>query len=48
LPALPSVPRETVAGKAGLRRLVSAGDIGDTDVTGAQQHAKLLDVESPW
>ncbi|MDX5362414.1 MAG: DUF4387 domain-containing protein [Alphaproteobacteria bacterium] len=33
--------------KATLPRLVSAGDIGDTDVYGAQQHAPLLDVEVP-
>jgi len=33
--------------KATLPRLVSAGDIGDTDVYGAQQHAPLLDVEIP-
>ena len=31
--------------KATLPRLVPAGDIGDTDVYGAQQHAPLLDVE---
>jgi hypothetical protein len=33
--------------KATLPRLVPAGDIGDTDVYGAQQHAPLLDVEIP-
>ncbi len=33
--------------KATLPRLVSAGDIGDTDVYGCQQHAPLLDVEIP-
>ena len=33
--------------KATLPRLVSAGDIGDTDVYGAQQHAPLLEVEIP-
>ena len=33
--------------KATLRRLVPAGEIGDTDVYGAQQHAPLLDVEIP-
>jgi hypothetical protein len=33
--------------KATLPRLRSAGDIGDTDVYGAQQHAPLLDVEIP-
>lgn len=33
--------------KATLPRLVSSGDIGDTDVYGAQQHAPLLEVEIP-
>ena len=33
--------------KATLPRLVPAGDIGDTDVYGAQQHGPLLDVEIP-
>ena len=33
--------------KATLPRLVPAGDIGDTDVYGAQQHAPLLDVDIP-
>ena len=33
--------------KATLPRLVPAGDFGDTDVYGAQQHAPLLDVEVP-
>ena len=33
--------------KATLPRLVPAGDFGDTDVYGAQQHAPLLDVEIP-
>ena len=36
-----------LAFKATLPRLVPAGDIGDTDVYGAQQHAPLLDVEIP-
>jgi len=36
-----------VAFKAILTRLVPAGDIGDTDVYGAQQHAPLLDVDIP-
>lgn len=36
-----------LAFKATLPRLVSAGDIGDTDVYGCQQHAPLLDVEVP-
>ena len=34
--------------KATLPRLVSAGDFGDTDVYGAQQHAPLLDLEIPF
>jgi hypothetical protein len=33
--------------KATIPRLKSAGDIGDTDVYGAQQHAPLLDVDIP-
>src|SRR5690606_16723719 len=33
--------------KATLPRAVPAGDIGDTDVYGAQQHAPLLEVEVP-
>lgn len=33
--------------KATLPRLVASGDVGDTDVYGAQQHAPLLDVEVP-
>ena len=33
--------------KATLPRLVSAGDVGDTDVYGAQQHAPLLDIDIP-
>ena len=50
------VPEESVlftpyapgfAFKATLPRLVSAGDGGDTDVYGAQQHAPLLSVEIP-
>lgn len=36
-----------LAYKATLPRLVPAGDFGDTDVYGAQQHAPLLDVEIP-
>ncbi|MEK9753932.1 MAG: DUF4387 domain-containing protein [Rhodospirillaceae bacterium] len=36
-----------LAFKATLPRLVPAGDIGDTDVYGAQQHAPLLEVEVP-
>jgi hypothetical protein len=33
--------------KATLPRLVPAGDFGDTDVYGAQQHAPLLEVDVP-
>ncbi|HAA92400.1 MAG TPA: DUF4387 domain-containing protein [Rhodospirillaceae bacterium] len=36
-----------LAFKATLPRLTSAGDIGDTDVYGAQQHGPLLEVEIP-
>lgn len=36
-----------LAFKATLPRLVAAGDLGDTDVYGAQQHAPLLGVEVP-
>lgn len=36
-----------MAFKATLPRVVPAGDIGDTDVYGAQQHAPLLDVDIP-
>ncbi len=36
-----------LAFKATLPRRVPAGDIGDTDVYGAQQHAPLLEVEVP-
>ena len=36
-----------LAFKATLPRLVPAGDVGDSDVYGAQQHAPLLDVEVP-
>jgi hypothetical protein len=31
--------------KATLPRLVPSGDVGDTDIYGAQQHAPLLDLE---
>jgi hypothetical protein len=33
--------------EAALSRLVPAGDTGDTDVYGAQQHGPLLDVDIP-
>ena len=36
-----------LAFKATLPRLVPAGDIGDSDMYGAQQHAPLLDVDVP-
>ncbi|HVY18101.1 MAG TPA: DUF4387 domain-containing protein [Rhodopila sp.] len=51
-----NVPLETVlftpydaafAFKATLPRLVPAGDFGDTDVYGCQQHAPLLHVDLP-
>jgi hypothetical protein len=50
------VPADTVlftpydaafAFKATLPRLVPAGDFGDTDVYGCQQHAPLLDIDLP-
>ncbi len=50
------VPTQTVlftpydaafAFKATFPRLVPAGDLGDTDVYGCQQHAPLLDVDLP-
>ncbi len=33
--------------KATIPRWISSGDIGDTDIYGAQQHAPLLDVDIP-
>jgi hypothetical protein len=33
--------------KGTIPRCVSSGDVGDTDVYGAQQHAPMLDVEIP-
>lgn len=36
-----------MAFKATFPRLVSAGNLGDTDVYGAQQHAPLLDIDIP-
>ena len=36
-----------LAFKATLPRRVPAGEVGDTDVYGAQQHAPLLDVDIP-
>ncbi|MCB8890655.1 DUF4387 domain-containing protein [Vreelandella malpeensis] len=41
-------PYDTAAAfKATLPRAIPAGDLGDTDVYGAQQHAPLLDVDIP-
>ncbi len=34
--------------KITIKRPRVAGDIGETDVYGAQQHAPLLNVEVPW
>lgn len=31
-----------------LRRRITQGDLGDTDIYGCQQHAPLLDIEVPW
>ncbi|SDV51532.1 DUF4387 domain-containing protein [Chitinasiproducens palmae] len=39
--------RAARAFKATLPRLVSSGDVGDTDVYGSQQHAPMLDLEIP-
>jgi hypothetical protein len=39
--------RAARAFKATLPRLISSGDIGDTDVYGSQQHAPMLDVNIP-
>ena len=36
-----------LAFKATIPRRIPSGDIGDTDIYGAQQHAPLLDVEVP-
>jgi hypothetical protein len=36
-----------LAVKGTIPRRTSSGDIGDTDVYGAQQHAPMLDVEIP-
>ena len=33
--------------KATIPRRIPSGDVGDTDIYGAQQHALLLDVEIP-
>lgn len=33
--------------KASIKRNIFSGDIGDSDIYGAQQHAPLLDIEIP-
>ena len=33
--------------KIAMPRLISAGDVGDTDMYGAQQHVPMLDLEIP-
>ena len=37
-----------LAFKITMKRIVASGDIGDTDVFGAQQHAPLMNVEIDW
>ena len=39
--------RPALALKATIPRAISSGDVGDTDVYGAQQHVPLFDVEIP-
>jgi hypothetical protein len=39
--------RAARAFKATLPRVISSGDIGDTDVYGSQQHAPMLDIDIP-
>ncbi|WP_353894238.1 DUF4387 domain-containing protein [Proteinivorax hydrogeniformans] len=34
--------------KATIVRPIAAGDVGETDVYGAQQHGPLLNIEIPW
>ena len=36
-----------LAFKGTVPRRISSGDVGDTDVYGAQQHAPMLDVDIP-
>lgn len=36
-----------LAFKATIERRIASGDVGDTDVYGAQQHAPLLNIEVP-
>ena len=42
-----TVYRPALAFKGTVPRKISSGDVGDTDVYGAQQHAPMLDVEIP-
>lgn len=52
------IPRESVttflefdpglAIKISIKRPITQGDPGETDVYGAQQHAPLLDIQIPW
>ena len=44
---LSTVYDPALAFKATLPRLVPAGNVGDTDVYGSQQHAPLPDVDIP-
>ncbi|HBY97602.1 MAG: DUF4387 domain-containing protein [Ardenticatenaceae bacterium] len=37
-----------LAFKITMRRPVTSGDIGETDVYGSQQYIPLLDIEIPW
>lgn len=39
--------RAARAFKITLPRVISSGDVGDTDVYGAQQHAPMLDIDIP-
>lgn len=34
--------------KITLRRAISSGDVGDSDLYGCQQYAPLLDIPIPW
>lgn len=40
--------KPAMAIKATIIRPIGAGDLGETDVYGAQQHGPLLDIEIPW
>lgn len=37
-----------LAFKITMRRPVTSGDVGETDVYGSQQYIPLLDIEIPW